>query len=102
MSLADIQAQMQAGAVQRGIGQAALDAQRATALQRSYEPFQRIGFTSDIFKPNIGSAATTLGTQVAPSPSPLSQAIGAGTAVLGGIKAFGNPFESIFKPSSTQ
>ena len=40
MSLADIQAQMQAGAVQRGIGQAALDAQRQTALQRSYEPFQ--------------------------------------------------------------
>ena len=82
--------------------QTELDAARQSQLQQIYEPFQRIGFTSDIFKPNIGSAATTLGTNVAPSPSPLSQAIGAGTAVLGGIKAFGNPFESIFKPSSTQ
>ena len=34
MSLADIQAQLQAGALQRGIGQAQLDAQRSTALQR--------------------------------------------------------------------
>jgi ABC-type transporter Mla subunit MlaD len=81
--------------------QTELDAARQSQLQQIYEPFQRIGFTSDIFKPNIGSAASTIGTQVAPSPSPLSQAIGAGTAVLGGIKAFGNPFESIFKPSST-
>jgi hypothetical protein len=80
--------------------QTELDAARQSQLQQIYEPYQRIGFTSDIFKPNIGSAATTLGSTVAPSPSPLSQAIGAGTAVLGGIKAFGNPFESIFKPST--
>ena len=35
MSLADIQSQLQAGALQRGIGQAQLDAQRSTALQRA-------------------------------------------------------------------
>lgn len=77
-----------------------LDAARQSELQQAYEPYQRIGFTSDIFKPQIGSASSTLGSTVAPSPSPLSQAIGAGTAVLGGIKAFGNPFESIFKSSA--
>jgi len=47
---------------------------------------------SDIFKPSIGSAGTTLGTQVAPSPSPISQAIGAGIAGLGINKSLGNPF----------
>jgi hypothetical protein len=35
MSLADINAQMQAGALQRGIGQQALDAQRANGITKS-------------------------------------------------------------------
>ena len=43
MSLADIQAQLQAGALQEN-SQAQLDAQRQAALQRSFEPFQRIEF----------------------------------------------------------
>ena len=67
MSLADINAQMQAGAVQRGIGQRALDAQRATELQRAYEPYQRVEFmkgimtnlptTTDLFR-TIGEDST--------------------------------------------
>ena len=48
MSLADINAQMQAGAVQRGIGQQALDAQRQTQLQKQYEPYQRVEFLKGI------------------------------------------------------
>ena len=48
MNLADIQAQLQAGALQRGIGQAQLDAQRQTELQRLYEPYQRIEFLKGI------------------------------------------------------
>jgi hypothetical protein len=35
MSLADINAQMQAGGLQRGVGQQALEAQRQTELQRA-------------------------------------------------------------------
>ena len=55
---------------------------------------------SDIFKPQIGSAQSTLGVQVAPSPSPISQAIGAGIAGFGIQKGLGNPFGNLF--GSTQ
>jgi len=82
----------QLGATQQTQAQRELDAARQTQLQQAYEPFQRISYMSDIFKPSIGSAGTTLGTQVAPSPSPISQAIGAGIAGLGINKSLGNPF----------
>ena len=84
MSLADIQAQMQAGAVQRGIGQAALDAQRQTALQRSYEPFQRIEFLKGIMT-NLPTTQSTLTATTAPGANPVGQAIGAG---LGAYSAY--------------
>jgi hypothetical protein len=84
MSLADIQAQMQAGAVQRGIGQAALDAQRQTALQRSYEPFQRIEFLKGIMT-NLPTTQSTLTATTAPGANPVGQALGAG---LGAYSAY--------------
>ena len=65
-------------------------------LRQSYEPFQRISFMSDIFKPQIGSAASTLGTSVAPAPSPLSQAIGLGIAGLSANRALENPLGKLF------
>jgi hypothetical protein len=77
MSLADIQAQLQAGGVQRGIGQAQLDAQRQTALQRSYEPFQRIEFLKGIMT-NLPTTQSTLTATTAPGSNPLGQALGAG------------------------
>ena len=51
---------------------------------------------SDIFKPQIGSSGSTLGMNVAPSPSPLSQAIGVGIGALGLNKALSNPLGSLF------
>jgi hypothetical protein len=92
------QAQMfsQLGAVNQQQAQRELDAARQGQLQQAYEPFQRVSFMSDIFKPNIGSAMSTLGTQVAPSPSPISQAIGAGIAGFGINKGFDNPFGRLF------
>ena len=89
----------QLGATQQTQAQRELDAARQSQLQQSYEPFQRISFMSDIFKPQIGSAQSTLGVQVAPSPSPLSQAIGAGIAGFGLNKALGNPFGDLFGSS---
>ena len=77
-----------------------LDARRAAELQRSYEPFQRVGFMSDIFKPAIGSGGSTIGVTTAPSPSPLSQAIGAGVGAFGLNQALGNPFGDIFNTGS--
>ena len=84
MSLADIQAQLQAGALQRGIGQQALEAQRQTALQRAYEPYQRIEFLKGIMT-NLPTTQSTLTATTAPGSNPLAQA--AGTA-LGGYAAY--------------
>ena len=77
MSLADIQAQLQAGALQRGIGQQALEAQRQTALQRAYEPYQRIEFLKGIMT-NLPTTQSTLTATTAPGANPLGQALGAG------------------------
>ena len=77
MSLADIQAQLQAGAVQRGIGQQQLEAQRQTALQRAYEPFQRIEFLKGIMT-NLPTTQSTITASTAPGANPFGQALGAG------------------------
>tara|TARA_R100000081_G_scaffold92114_1_gene72639 strand:+ start:736 stop:1578 length:843 start_codon:yes stop_codon:yes gene_type:complete len=84
MSLADIQAQLQAGAVQRGIGQAGLEAQRQTALQRQYEPFQRIEFLKGIMT-NLPTGQSTITSTTAPGANPVGQALGAG---LGAYSAY--------------
>ena len=85
------------GALKQTQAQRELDAARQSQLQRAYEPFQRIGFTSDIFKPAISSGQSTIGVTTAPSPSPLSQAIGVGVGALGLNKALGNPFGNIIQ-----
>ena len=77
MRLADIQSQMQAGALQRGIGQQALEAQRQTALQRAYEPYQRIEFLKGIMT-NLPTTQSTVTATTAPGSNPLSQALGTG------------------------
>ena len=84
MSLADIQAQLQAGALQRGIGQAGLDAQRQTALQRAYEPYQRIEFLKGIMT-NLPTTQSTLTSTTAPGANPIGQALGTG---LGAYSAY--------------
>ena len=86
----------QLGSVQQTQAQRELDALRQSQLQRSYEPFQRVGFMGDIFKPSIGSAQSTLGVVTAPSPSPLSQAIGVGVGAFGLNRALDNPFGNLF------
>jgi hypothetical protein len=77
MSLADIQSQLQAGALQRGIGQQALEAQRQTELQRAYEPYQRIEFLKGIMT-NLPTTQSTVTATTAPGSNPLGQALGAG------------------------
>ena len=94
------QLQTQLGALAQTDEQRRFDAARQSQLQQSYEPFQRISFMSDIFKPQIGSAGSTLGLQVAPSPSNVSQAIGLGIGALGINKALGNPLGGLFGQSA--
>ena len=84
MRLADIQAQMQAGAVQRGIGQQALDAQRQTELQRLYEPYQRVEFMKGIMT-NLPTTQSSITATTSPGSNPYAQAAGSG---LGAYAAY--------------
>ena len=69
------------GSIQQKQQQAILDAQRATALQNAYQPYQQLAFVSDIYK---GAPSTQMGITSAsqPSPSPFQQVTGAGTGIL--------------------
>ena len=86
----DIGILSQLGGMEQQQQQAELDAQRNTALERSFEPYQRIGFMSDIFR-GVPSTTSTITNKTAPSPSMLSQigGIGMGIAGLQQAGAFG-------------
>ena len=84
---ADIASLMSAGSVQQQLKQQELDAAYRANLQQLYEPYQRLGFTSDIYQGMPTSAmATSMGT--APGTNPLAQAVGAGITSLG-VSQFG-------------
>ena len=72
----------QLGGQEQAQQQAELEAQRATSLERQFEPFQRIGFMSDIFR-GVPTTTSTLTSRTAPSPSTLSQIAGLGMGVAG-------------------
>ena len=84
---ADIASLMSAGSVQQQLKQQGHDATYRADLQNLYEPYQRLGFTSDIYQGMPTSAmATSMGT--APGTNPLAQAVGAGITSLG-VSQFG-------------
>ena len=76
--------QFQLGEAQRGLGQQAADVGYQTQLQQAYEPYQRLGFLSDIYK-GAPTSQQTISTVTAPSVSPLVQAAGLGIAGLSGL-----------------
>ena len=69
------------GKEQRGIEQQRLTAEQGTALQNIYEPYQRLGFYSDILR-GAPSTQQTLSVATAPEPSLLNQIVGGGIAGL--------------------
>ena len=72
----------QLGGQEQAQQQAEIDAQRATALERQFEPYQRIGFMSDIFR-GVPSTTSTLTSSTSPSPSIVSQLGGLGMGIAG-------------------
>ena len=84
LRLQDINTALQAGGVQRGIGQAGLEAARQTQLQRSFEPFQRIEFLKGILT-NLPTTQSSITATTAPGSNPLAQALGTG---LGAYSAY--------------
>ena len=86
---ADIASTMAAGSVQQQATQQQLDAQYRQQLQQMYEPYQRLGFTSDIYQGMPSSAmATAMGTS--PGTSPLAQAVGTGITGLAAYQGYQN------------
>mgnify|MGYP003331169852 FL=1 len=77
---------MSAGSVQQQQAQQISDAQYRQQLQQLYEPYQRLGFVSDIYQgmPSSGMS-TTMGTS--PMTNPLAQAVGTGITGLAGYQA---------------
>jgi len=73
------------GKQQQAQQQATLEAQRQTQLQQLYEPYQRVGFLSDIYKGAPSSQQSITGT-TAPTASPAQQILGLGIA---GLSAYG-------------
>ena len=77
MQQADIASLLQAGGVQRQLGQQALDAQRQTELARSYEPYQRLEFLKGIMT-NMPTSQSAVTATTAPGTTPFAQAAGTG------------------------
>lgn len=89
MQQGDIQSLLQAGGVQRALGQQALEAQRATSLAQQFEPYQRVEFLKNIMT-NLPTGQSSITATTAPGSNPLAQAAGAG---LGAYTAY-----SLLKP----
>jgi len=72
----------QLGEQQRGIDQAQLEAARQTEMQRIFEPYQRLGFYSDILRGAPTTQQTTSMSATA-NPSLLNQIVGGAATGLG-------------------
>jgi len=90
----DINALLSLGGLEQQQAQQMIDAQRATQLERQYEPYQRISFMSDIFR-GVPSTQTTLTAQTAPAPSRISQLAGLGVGLAGLSQAGLNPLSML-------
>jgi hypothetical protein len=69
------------GRQQQALQQAQLDADRESDLAQLYEPYQRLGFVSDIYKGAPSTQMSVTGTS-SPNVSPVQTALGLGVAGL--------------------
>jgi hypothetical protein len=69
------------GKQEQAQNQAVLEAQRQSNLQQLYEPYQRLGFLSDIYK-GAPSSQSTITATTSPSVSPAQSILGLGIAGL--------------------
>jgi len=73
------------GEQKRAIKQAQDEARRQTKMQQVYEPYQRLGFYSDILR-GAPSSQMTISQGANPQPNVLNQLLGAG---IGGLSLYG-------------
>ena len=84
-ALRDIQTQFQLGKQQQLQQQAELEAKRKSDMAQLYEPYQRLGFLSDIYR-GAPTSQMTLSQVQRPDVSPAQQLFGLGVA---GLSAYG-------------
>ena len=87
MAMGDISNLMQSGAQQQQLLQTAYDADYRQKLQQMYEPYQRLGFVSDIFQ-GAPTSASSLAMATTPQANPLAQAVGAGISGLAAYQGY--------------
>jgi len=80
-ALQDIETQFNLGKQQQAQQQAEIEAQRQSDLAQLYEPYQRYGFLSDIYK-GAPTSQQTLTSSTAPNVSPAQTYLGLGIAGL--------------------
>jgi len=85
----DIASQMAAGSTQQQQAQQIMDAQYRQQLQQIYEPYQRMGFVSDIYQ-GAPSSTMAIAQGTTPTTNPLAQGIGAGITGLAAYQGFQN------------
>ena len=90
MAQADISSTLQAGGIQRQLGQQALEAQRMTGLQRQYEPYQRLEFMKGLMT-NLPTGQSAMTATTAPGTNPLAQAAGAGIGAYAAYQMANKP-----------
>jgi len=85
----DVASLMAAGATKQQREQQIADADYRQKLQQLYEPFQRIGFVSDIYQ-GAPSSGMAIAAGTTPQTNPLAQAVGAGITGLGAYQGYQN------------
>ena len=82
----DIQSLLGIGGMKQQLGQGMMEANRQQQLMAQREPFNRLGFASDILR-GVPSGQISYTTQ--PQTNPFAQALGLGIAGLGAMGQFG-------------
>jgi len=72
------------GGLERQVGQSQLDAIRGTKMQELMDPYQRLGYMSDIYR-GAPTTQMSMTSQTAPSASPLQTAAGLGIGALSAV-----------------
>ena len=85
----DINTLLQTGGRQQQLGQQAFDADYRQKLQQMYEPYQRLGFVSDMYQ-GAPTSASSLTMATTPQANPMSQAIGMGITGLAAYQGYQN------------
>jgi hypothetical protein len=74
------------GSSQQRQNQAELDAERQNTLQQNMQPYQQLGFLSDIYK-GAPTSQMSITSSSAPTPSPFQQVAGLGIAGISAAAA---------------